>query len=228
MPKQPLQAFHEGTFNKVPVINGSNRDEGTLFVALGRPISAQNYAAAVSSFAHAVARGRTEHDESATVMAEYPLSHYQSPAQGFAAVLGDAIFSCPIEATGELLSPFVPTYEYEFNDRDAPSTLIAHPPFPLGAYHTSEIQYVFQTPFPADSRREPPRFSPAQQELSDHMASYWASFIASGTLDGATPSWLPDKPGEVKILSLSPGHIGNESEFSAEHHCAYWKSLRQK
>jgi para-nitrobenzyl esterase len=73
-------------------------------------------------------------------MAEYPLSHYQSPAQEFAAVPGDAIFSGPIEATGELLSAFVPAYEYELNDRDAPSTLIAHPPFPLGAYHASEIQ----------------------------------------------------------------------------------------
>jgi para-nitrobenzyl esterase len=194
---------------------------------LGRPISAQNYAAAVSSFAQAVARGRAGHD-SAKVMAEYPLSHYQSPAQGFAAALGDAIFSCPIEATGELLSPFVPAYEYEFNDRDAPSTLIAHPPFPLGAYHASEIQYVFQTPFPADARREPPHFSPAQQELSDHMASYWASFIASGAPDGGAPAWSPAKLGEVKILSLSPGHIGYESEFSAEHHCAFWKSLRQK
>jgi para-nitrobenzyl esterase len=228
IPNQPLRVFHKGTFNKVPVINGSNRDEGTLFVALGPPISAQNYAAAVSSFADAVARGRAGHDNSAKVMAEYPLSHYESPAQGFSAVLGDAIFSCPIEATGELLSAFVPAYEYEFNDRDAPSTLIAHPPFPLGAYHTSEIQYVFQTPFPADARREPPQFSAAQQELSDHMAGYWASFIASGTPDGATPAWSPDKPGEVKILSLSPGHIGYESEFSAEHHCAFWKSLRAR
>lgn len=227
MPHQPLQAFREGTFNKVPVINGSNRDEGTLFVALGRPISAQNYTAAVSSFERAAAQGRAGHDNSGKVMTEYPLSQYQSPAQGFAAVLGDAIFSCPIEATGVLLSRFVPAYEYEFNDRDAPSTLIPHPPFPLGAYHASEIQYVFQTPFPADARREPARFSPAQQELSDHMASYWASFVASGTPDRATPAWSPTKPGAVKILSLSPGHIGYESEFSAQHHCPFWKSLRQ-
>ena len=69
---------------------------------------------------------------------------------------------------------------------------------------------------------------PAQQELSDHMASYWASFIASGAPDGTAPAWSPGKLGEVKILSLSPGHIGSESEFSAEHHCAFWKSLRQK
>jgi carboxylesterase type B len=87
---------------------------------------------------------------------------------------------------------------------------------------------VFQTPFPADARREPPHFSPAQQELSDHMASYWASFITCGTPDRATPAWSPDKSGEVKILSLSPGHIGYDSEFSAEHHCALRKSLRQK
>jgi para-nitrobenzyl esterase len=227
MPSPPLDAFRKGTFNKVPVINGSNRDEGTLFVALGRPISAQDYAAAVSAFAQAVARGRVEHDNSAKVLAEYPLSHYPSPAQGCAAVLGDAI-SCQIEETGALLSAFVPAYEYEFDDRDAPSTLIAHPPFPLGAYHASEIQYVFQTPFPAGARREQPRFSPAQQELSDNMASYWAKFIASGTPDGAAPVWSPAKPGNLEILSLSPARIGYEAEFSAEHHCSFWRSLRQK
>jgi para-nitrobenzyl esterase len=148
MPKQPLQAFHDGTFNKVPVINGSNRDEGTLFVALGRPISAENFGPAIDSFAQAVSRGGASDHNAAKVEAEYPLRGYQSPAQGFAAVLGDAVFSCPIERVGELLAGFVPTYEYEFNDRDAPATLIMHPPFPLGHITPRSFSTFFRLPFP--------------------------------------------------------------------------------
>jgi para-nitrobenzyl esterase len=228
LPRQPIEAFRSGSFNKVPVINGSNRDEGTLFIGFGKPLSPENYAAAVGFFARPrpLAPSASSHeDEAPKVLAEYPLSRYQSASQGLAAVLGDAIFSCPIETTDHLLSAFVPTYEYEFNDRQAPSTLIPHPPFPLGAYHASEIQYVFQTYFPAGRRSGSPDFSPAQRELSDQIAAYWSAFIAHRHPDNASPSWLAEKPGEMKILSLAPHGIAYESDFADEHHCAFWNSL---
>ena len=232
LPSQPVEAFGSGTFNKVPVINGSNRDEGTLFVALGKPLTVEIYPAAIGSFAQ-LGRPRTPsaptaNDDSAKVLAEYPLERYQSPSEGLAAVLGDAIFSCPILKTNQLLSAFVRSYEYEFNDRHAPSTLIARPPFPLGAYHASEIQYVFQTYFPAGRRSGRPDFSPEQLKLSDQIAGYWSRFIATGNPDGASPAWSPQKPGDMRILSLSPDAIRYESDFQRTHHCALWNSLRHE
>jgi para-nitrobenzyl esterase len=229
LPMQPVEAFRSGNFNKVPVINGSNRDEGSLFVAFGKPLSVESYPAAIASFARAhPADGRSLSDDnnSARVLAEYPLESYQSPSEGLAAVLGDAIFSCPIEQTNELMSTFVPSYEYEFNDRHAPPTLMPYPPFPLGAYHASEIQYVFQTYFPASRTSGKPNFLPAQLQLSDHMADYWSRFIATGHPDGTSPIWSPAKPPSMKILSLSPGGIRYEPDFMKAHHCALWNSLR--
>jgi para-nitrobenzyl esterase len=230
LPRQPLEAFRAGTFNKVPVINGSNRDEGTLFVALGKPLPAEIYPAAVGSFAPQNASrnqpASSHSNYAAKILAEYPLERFQSPSEGLAAVLGDAIFSCPIQKTNQLLSAFVPTYEYEFNDRHAPSTLIPNPPFPLGAYHACEIQYVFQTYFPAERKSGRPDFSPAQLKLSDHMANYWSRFIATGNPDGVSPRWLSDKPSRTTILSLSPETIRYESDFLSAHHCALWNSLR--
>jgi para-nitrobenzyl esterase len=226
LPRQPFEAFRSGAFNKVPVINGSNRDEGTLFIAMGKPLSAQNYAAAVGSFARLLNPTMTgRKDEAANVLSEYPLERYESPSLGLAAVLGDSFFSCPIERTNQLISVFVPSYQYEFNDRDAPSTLIPHPPFPLGAYHASEIQYVFQTYFPTSQRTGRPDFSVAQQKLSDQMAAHWSRFIATGNPDGASPSWFPVKPGHATILLLSPDGIRYDSDFLREHHCALWNSL---
>jgi para-nitrobenzyl esterase len=228
LPEQPVEAFRSGRFNKVVVINGSNRDEGTLFVALGKPLSAENYPRAIASFAHprsAVTSASTADHASAQVLAAYALENYQSPSEGFAAVLGDSIFSCPIEKTSRLLSVFTPTYEYEFNDRKAPSTLIQHPPFPLGAYHAAEIQYVFQTYFPAGRASGPPNFSPAQIALSNQMAAYWSNFVKTGNPEGASPKWPPGKPGHMKILSLSPGGSRYQSDFLTAHHCALWSSL---
>jgi para-nitrobenzyl esterase len=228
-PLQPVEAFRSGTFNQVPVINGSNRDEGTLFIAFGKPLPPQHYDAAVGSFARPRgASPSSRKDAEAKVLAEYPLSRYQSPSQGLAAVLGDAIFSCSTERADQLLSAFVPTYEYEFNDRQAPLTLIALPAFPLGAYHASEIQYVFQTYFPAGRRSGAPDFSAAQRELSDHMAAYWSTFIANGHPDSSSPTWSPEKPGDPKILSLAPDGIRYESDFLSAHHCAFWSSIVQQ
>jgi para-nitrobenzyl esterase len=230
LPHQPIEAFCAGTFNKMPVINGSNRDEGTLFIAFGQPLPAQNYAAAIGSFAPPrplVGSPSSRKDAGEKVSAEYPLSNYPSPSQGLAAVLGDAIFSCPIERADQVLSAFVPTYEYEFNDRNTPSTIIPHPPFPLGAYHASEIQYVFQTHFPAGRNSGAPDFSPAQRKLADRIGGYWTAFIKTGHPDGDSPTWSPEKPGESRILSLTPNGIRYESDFATVHHCRFWNSLAQ-
>ena len=45
------------------------------------------------------------------------------------------------------LSKFVTTYAYEFNDENAPPSQAAFGgllTFPLGAYHSSELQYLFK------------------------------------------------------------------------------------
>jgi para-nitrobenzyl esterase len=228
IPKKPADAFRAGTFNRVPVINGSNRDEGTLFIAFGRAVTKDNYAAAIGAFApQSLAPSKASNNSNASkAIAEYPLDHYASPAEGLAAVFGDAIFSCPIEKAGELLSAYVPVYQYEFNDRDAPVMFMAHPPFPLGAYHASEIPYVFQTDFPT-GRKSASGFSPAQQKLSDEIAGYWSGFIASGDPGASSRKWEPKKAGDPRILSLAPDGIRYESDFDKSHHCALWNSLRQ-
>jgi len=213
VPKQPAEAFKSGNFNKVPVINGSNHDEGTLFVWFAPPMSADQYAPSI--------RARFGKNADA-VLAAYPLSNYASPVLAGAAIFGDAIFSCPVRKASQLLSAQGPAFEYEFNDRNAPNIFTPNPPFPMGAYHGSEIQYVFQTKTRAPWSQP---LAGGQLKLSDQMMRYWSSFIASGDPDGTSPPWTPYKASDDKILSLAPGAISYESDFAKQHHCDLWESL---
>jgi para-nitrobenzyl esterase len=207
IPGQPAELLAAGHFNRVPVINGSNRNEGTLFVAFGKQISAQEFAAQIHARFGANAT---------RVLAAYPLAAYASPTQDAAAGFGDAVFSCQIVRAGELLSADAPVYQYEFNDPNAPARFF--PPFPLGAYHSSEIQYVFGTIAEVASA------TPAQRNLSDAMMSYWIRFITTGN-PGGSPAWTRFTASSPKILALAPGAIGYESDFAQVHHCDLWASM---
>ena len=210
IPSQPDDAIAAGKLNKVPVINGSNHDEGTLFVAFGKQLTPEEFTKGVESrFGNDAKR----------VLTAYPLSSYPSPTQASAAGFGDAIFSCRILKAGELLSAHVPVYQYEFNDTNAPNVFLPNPPFPFGAYHGSEIQYVLGT---VGTRGASP--TPAQQALSNAMMTYWINFISSGEPAG-NPRWERFRPVDPRILSLSPDAIRYESGFSAAHHCDLWNSM---
>lgn len=211
IPSQPAEALAAGHFNKVPVLNGSNRDEGTLFLAFSKPASAQKFEADIH---------KRFGNDAARVLAAYPLANYSSPALAEAAGFGDAVFSCPIIKAAAILSTQVPVYQYEFNDTHAPLSFFHNPPFPLGAFHGSEIQYVFGGPAANAGA------SPAQQKLSDDMMAYWIGFITSGN-PGGSPQWTRYSASDHKVLSLAPGAIGYESDFAKIHHCDLWDSIRR-
>jgi para-nitrobenzyl esterase len=110
LPETLKTAFGTGNFNRVPIINGTNRDEWRLFVALselaGNPVTASNYQSMISStvgVSPAVA---------AVVAAKYPLSAFPSPSIALGAVGTDAIFACPALTIDQSVSHFVPTFGY--------------------------------------------------------------------------------------------------------------------
>ena len=87
----------------------------------------------------------------------------------------------PSATAFQLLSQYVTTYAYEFNDENAPpaqSLFGGFLNFPLGAYHTAELQYLFDD---ADFFGLPEGpLSPTQEQLSDAMISYWTRFAKTG------------------------------------------------
>ena len=209
IPQQPADAIAAGLLNKVPIINGSNRDEGTLFTAFSKPLSAEQYRQAVHAQSGKYA---------STVLAAYPAASYVTPAQAGAAALGDFLFSCRILKTTELLAESAPVFQYEFDDPGAARGSYPEPSFPLGAYHGSEIQYVF-------GNLKDDTATDAQHRLSDAIIDYWTAFMSTGDPAGA-PNWTRFDAANPKVLLLKPDGIGYESDFPKIHHCELWNSMQ--
>jgi len=218
-------AFASGQFNRVPVISGSNHDEWRLFVAnydlSGSPIlTSAEYEAAVTA--------QWGSNLGPPVLALYPYSSYPSGGEALGASGTDGIFSCPALKAHQSLSKFVTTYAYEFNDEDAPpaqSFFGGLLTFPLGAYHTAELQYLFDGLDLFGGGPNP--LSQKQIQLSDAMVSYWTQFAKTGNPNsGDEPAWAPFSPAAGQFQSFIPPTPVVESNFDAAHRCsAFWDTF---
>ena len=239
--RSPTAAFASGQFNRVPVISGGNHDEYRLFVAeqydaTGHPLVTEtDYESAVGTLWGGF--GATFVTEIFSVV--YPLANYPivpsipgdpSPSPGIA--LGasgtDGIFACPERNGVALLSAWVPTYAYEFNDEDAylvfsefPSPPFPPITFPLGTAHSTEVPYLF------DVFSTPSNFTPQQQQLSESMISYWTRFAATGNPNSAgQPVWARYSSATDEFQSLVPPTPTVEATFDSEHFCSsFWNKF---
>jgi para-nitrobenzyl esterase len=228
LPLQPAAAFAAGRYSHVPLLQGTNHDEGRFFVALaydlaGRPLTAAQYTQLIQGSYGASA---------AAVLAEYPLSGYASPDLAYAQVITDSAFSCPA-LRADKLARRSGVYAYEFSDPSPPDDFnLTTLTFPLGAAHSTELQYVFQRIPALDTA---PPFSSAQLALSDQMIAYWTRFAATGSPDRRPPAgpgrpapyWPRFSASRPDIQELVPDATAPEpaARFAAAHHCGFWAAL---
>ncbi|MFE2125421.1 carboxylesterase/lipase family protein [Streptomyces amritsarensis] len=211
LPTEPRRALRAGRFHRVPVLQGTTRDEIRLFLAqtlAAHPIGDDSAYRARMERSFGVGTARA-------VEAAYPVAAYPTPAIAWATLLTDASFICPTLRDGAALGRHVPTYGYRFSDRGAPNFtgLPPVPGLPFGAAHGFELPYLFTiTPLTEPQRR-----------LADRMADYWTAFARTGVpaAPGA-PQW-PRLGASARVLSLAPGADGIRTvDARAEHHCALW------
>jgi para-nitrobenzyl esterase len=227
LPKSIKATFVAGENNKVPLVNGSNRDEWSLYVAsleiaTKRALTAAeypNYLATSLRLPPAVATA-------------YPLSDYgtntaQQPSLAATAVGTDLLFSCPaLNLSKRAQSQATPIYMYEFRDRTAIPSIgrNATPPlsFNQGAGHSYELQYLFNL---RDLE------TAEHRDLQTAMSRYWTNFARTGSPNEGDPvavAW-PAFTGPTKVLGLdvaSAGGIKELNTFEADHKCnTVWTSL---
>jgi para-nitrobenzyl esterase len=221
----PTAAFASGQFNRVPVISGGNHDEDRIFVArqydfAGNPLVTE------TDYDNAVIAAYPPGFGASFVLPLYPFASYPSAGVALAASITDVVYACPERNSVRLLSQYVTTYAYEFNDHNAPDLFDPVPTFPLGAYHFAEVQYLFD--FDLRFANFNP-FYPPQRKLSNTMIGYWTQFAATGDPNSpSSPVWSPYSSVADQFLSLTPTHGGPivESGFDSDHKCSsFWSSF---
>ena len=219
-------ALQAGTFNVVPVLEGSTHDEFTSFVgtyerALSGTIGAPLTAASYPSYLAAVNGGNPRTPAQNSITSVYPLASYGGSAPvAFAAALTDASFACNRRLEAKAISAKAAVYSYEFNDPAAPAALPADPRFAYKAYHASEVQYLFT--LPARQNVDAQSLSAGQQALATDMAGYWARFAMTGDPNGAGRTGWPAFDASERVLQLAPGASTVITSFASDHKCSEW------
>jgi para-nitrobenzyl esterase len=210
-------AFTSGRFNRVPVIEGSNRDEDRFFLATNAPggwpaLGSAGYGAAIRSTLELAP------STAAAVAARYPLRRYAAPDLALAAAVTDAAYACPAHAAVQALSRYVPTYQYEFDDENAPRFFGGvRSRFPLGAYHGAELQYLFTL------RGFSSLLTGAHERLAQTMLDQWTTFARTGDPGSG---WLRYSASTTETELFVPPQPRTETRFAADHQCAFWNRLR--
>jgi para-nitrobenzyl esterase len=195
-------ALKSGHVAKVPVLVGSNSDDGHYEVADG--MTADGFRGWVEYYAPDL------HKPPSEILATYPLSRYKVPADAARAIAGDYDQSCSSEMLTYLLRKQVPTYWYEFGDA---------PPGAVGADHGAEVPYLF-------ARKD--RLSPASTHLSQIMRATWTNFATTGAPQASevSPTW-PDVSTGLVVFRTPKSEMLTRAEFTARHRCWFWNKGEQ-
>lgn len=169
LPEDVHTIFSKGKQNDVPLLIGSNADEGTMFSPQG--LKADDF------------RARTEKrfgSSAAEFFKLYPFSTDAEAHDANAAAIRDQVFGWEMRTWARLQTKTgrSKTYLYFFS-RVPPTETAAR----MGAYHSSEIAYVFDN---VNGKSNPRKIAwqDVDRKLADTMSSYWVNFATTGDPNG--------------------------------------------
>ncbi|MDD9947087.1 MAG: carboxylesterase family protein [Myxococcales bacterium] len=173
IPDDRAVLYESGDIADVPLIFGSNKDEGTLFHTpffFAEPVDTpEAYRAALER--------RFGATRAKMVEALYPSESFPSPDSALAEVTGDWLFVCRARWMSRVLSARgLPVFLYSFEKP------LRSPALPDGGViHAAEIPFVFGTSLALFGLGP---IEAEHQELSDNMMGYWSRFAATGDPNG--------------------------------------------
>lgn len=211
LPMDSIDAFKSGQFNRVPVLQGTNLNEGAAWVSgqerrLGRPL--------IESDLPALGRQEYFGAGSDKVLAAYPASRYPFVDIALMNAVTDFRQACPTDVARLALAKYVPVYGYEVTEPDPaqqpPDKNITN--IPNTPRHGTELAYVFGRNGAVQADRA--------AALSARFQRYWTNFAKYGTPDPTGREW-------PRFTVQHPVVIGMEepprlsTDFALRHNCAF-------
>ena len=175
LPDEIRNIFAQGKQNAVPVLVGSNANEmTTLTVPATVPRTVDDYRKRI---------GLQFGEKAVELDSAYPVKTDADVPAAYLGCLRDITFTLPMRTWARMTSTgHARAWLYFFSHV---------PPNPnskyLGAYHASEIAYVFN-----NLNRQNPALQPGDSSLAESMMSYWVNFATTGDPNGkGLPTWTP-------------------------------------
>ncbi len=212
LPMTPNDALDAGMGAGVPLLLGSNKDEGNLFTKLWT--LAFNHDITEAEIADLLPLLYTP-AQITEIFAQYPLASYAGPPEQGSAMLTDSLFACSTRHTARATSSHgVPTFLYQFT-RAFPTPLFGA----IGAAHSFELPFVFHTSIGGKNVGDD------EDGLSRTMMGYWTRFAATGDPNGGgAPVWPKyDAAGDTNIVLDDTVTTSNGLKKAA---CDFWDTHR--
>ncbi len=206
-------AWSSGAYDHVPMLIGSNLNEGRLFVFLFDELP---HLSALTPAQYAAYVQQTFGSNASSVLAQYPVSAYGAADLAKGQLVTDGYFACPAEYVANHASATGgQVWRYEFADPNPPFSNL-DPFMPLGDMHFSEVSYLFSLG----------TLTAAQSGLSAQMVNAWTNFASTGqpgAIGGtAWPQWSSSSPQTMVLTSVGNHLITN---FASEHQCGFWAGI---
>lgn len=185
LPLDIFSTFAQGKQNDVPLLVGNNSDEGTIFAPAAGTLASDLFVDGARKRFGVLA------DQ---FLKLYPAGTANEALASYAASLRDQTFGWEMRtwARMQIKSGRHPVYRYYFSRRP-PGRQSAK----LGAFHASEIPYVFgnfEWPFPWEE---------TDHKLSEIISSYWVNFATTGDPNGkGLPGWPAYDPDKDAVIEL--------------------------
>jgi len=208
LPEEVRAIFAAGKQSHVPLLAGWNHDEGSYHGFFGKkePTAANFVARAHELY----------NDKAGEFLKLYPAATDAEAMRSAQDYSGDQFIAYStwkwIEM--QLATGGSPVYRYEFDDAPPPAAGDTSPS--RGAYHSAEIEFVFEALI---SKHLPWR--PEDEKLSDLMSSYWTNFARKGDPNGkGLPRWPAYTQGKYEVM-----HLDAVSKAEPDSHHARYEFL---
>ena len=176
IPGNPWSLFTAGKQAKVPLLIGTNTNEGTIFILpklLIQKMTRQDYEAYIQNLYK---------DNAAEVLAKFPAASTEEVPAAYSRMFTIMSFAAgALHAADTTSANNSPVYMYKF-------TRIPETPLKMfGSFHGLEIFYLFGNFM---IRIIPIPDTPADSSLSQSMMRYWTNFARTGNPNGpGLPDW---------------------------------------
>jgi len=219
---RPVAAFTSGRFARVPVLFGSNTDEGQQWALTLPPEADPRTPNATETTSFNMITGQFPNVTRASfdqALELYPISDYNNSLERqLGQMYGEIRYICTaLLITGGAAEVGLDSFHYHYDDARLGSSALVN-----GTLHGADLQAFYSSSVPFTT--------PDSDDLALFVAmrEYWTSFVTGlAPVAGATPKWptVETAIGSPRLL-LHPGDIQQETITSAlKTRCDFWHGL---